>query len=387
MTRARPLVLAVLLLPACETLSDQLEFDETPVPIFRGATLDDVPATPPAALKVMAWNVKYGAGRIDFWFDYYGDRVQMTQAEVGANMDGIYKLIREYDPDVLMTEEIEVNSRRSTYVDMVQGILDNTGLNYGAFFESWNSRYIPNEGLGRMQLGVAIFSKYPITAAKRIKQVERTDQDALTKFFYIRRVLGRAVIDAGGRDVAAWAVHVEAYDTDGTKQAQIKQLHDLLAAESLPWVVGGDLNELPPVCDETIAGDCDGKLKLKEFPDENAPEGDVYEQPPYTPSVLKSWYDDFTPWVTLADYGATPAAQKPFFTHTVLSPDKKGNDGEFGYWNRTLDYLFVRKTDSWTPGSTGVLQKPGDGPAPLAITSDPMRLSDHAPVYGEWRLP
>jgi len=62
---------------------------------------------------VMAWNVKYGAGRIDFWFDLWGDRVQMSEVEVQANLRGIYDLIEEVDPDILMTEEIEINSRRS----------------------------------------------------------------------------------------------------------------------------------------------------------------------------------------------------------------------------------------------------------------------------------
>ena len=50
----------------------------------------------------------------------------------------------------MMAEEIEVNSRRSAYYNMVQGILDNTKLNYGAYMQTWKSRYIAAEGLGRM---------------------------------------------------------------------------------------------------------------------------------------------------------------------------------------------------------------------------------------------
>jgi endonuclease/exonuclease/phosphatase family metal-dependent hydrolase len=374
-------------LAACEPLADTLDFASTEAPIFRDEADPEPPASAPEALRVMAWNVKYGAGRLDFWFDYHGDRVQMTVDEVHQNLDALCALIREVDPDVLMTEEIEVNSRRSAYVDMVSHLLACTDLNYAAYFQSWDARYVPTEGLGRVDLGNAILSRYPIRSATRFKQVERSDLDPLTRYFYIRRVLGRAVIDLGDREVAAWVAHVEAYDTDGTKQAQIRQLFDLLSAEPLPWVMGGDLNELPPVCDERVAGDCDGKLQLSGFNDENAPEGDDFAQPPYTPSVLAPWFAAFTPAIDLARYGTTPASQRPFFTHTTLSPDALSpRDGQPGFWNRTLDYLFVRGSDRWEPGSTTVLQRPGDGPSGRPITSDPMRLSDHAPILGTWRL-
>ena len=33
-------------------------------------------------LRVMTWNVKFGGGRIDFFFDGHGDRVRMNEAEV-----------------------------------------------------------------------------------------------------------------------------------------------------------------------------------------------------------------------------------------------------------------------------------------------------------------
>ncbi|HEY0881447.1 MAG TPA: endonuclease/exonuclease/phosphatase family protein, partial [Archangium sp.] len=287
-----------------------------------------------------------------------------------------------------MTEEIEVGSRRSAYVDMVRYFLENSNLRYAAFIETWDARYVPQEGVGRIVLGNAIFSRYPIVKAERIRQEDRTDQDGLTKTFYIKRAVGRVEVDVGnGRTVAAFAVHTEAYDQDGTKQKQINQIFDLLKAEQLPWVIGGDFNELPPVCDEKVTdtndpASCEGRLRLSGFMDERASsKGTEYEQPPYTPSVMKKFYDEFEPSITLARYGVGEAAQQPFFTHSVLGPDGLNDEGEPGRWNRTLDYLFVRKGETWT--TTDVLQEPGR----LGITSDPLRISDHAPTVGTWSLP
>ena len=62
--------------------------------------------------------------------------------------------------------------------------------------------------------GNAIFSRYPITSAQRIAQTDRTDLDALTETFYIRRAIGRADIDLH-ECLAAFVVHTGAYDEDG----------------------------------------------------------------------------------------------------------------------------------------------------------------------------
>lgn len=329
----------------------------------------------------MTWNLKYGAGRIPFWFDCWGDRVQMTRAEVETNMSGIYELLNETDPDVLMTQEVEIHSRRSAYYNMVTGILNNTQLNYAAYFESWDSRYIPSEGLGRMHLGTVIFSKYPISKAERVKQADRTDQDAATNAFYIKRTIGRAEIKLNtATTIAALVVHAEAYDKDGTKKKHIEQFYELAASESLPTLLGGDLNELPPTA-----------LTTESFPDErtSAVCSEDFESAPYTPALLQPFFDTMVPAIPLERYGITEESQKRYFTHTVLGPDDTNEKGEAGFWSRTLDYLFVTE-GSWVPGSTDVLQSSGqqigtDAAGPI-LQSDPLKLSDHAPVVGTWEL-
>ncbi len=384
MRRLAPLLLLVL--AGCEWVADPLKFTREDVPRYKANAEHPAPPQNPTGLKVMAWNVKYGACRVDFWFDFWGDRVQLSEGEVNDCLTKVTALIKEYDPDILMAEEIEVDSKRSAYVDMVRFVLENTNLQYATFDETWNARYVPSEGVGRITLGNAIFSRYPITKAERIRQVDRTDQDFLTATFYIKRAIGRAEIDLGDRKIAAFVVHTEAYDFDGTKQKQIQQIFDVLKVEEMPWVIGGDFNELPPVCDEKAAegspDSCEGKLRLAGFLDERASsKGTEYEQPPYTPSVMKQFYDSYEPSISLSRYGVGEAAQSPYFTHTVLGPDGVNDEGVPGRWNRTLDYLFIRKGESWT--NTDVLQEAGR----LGITGDPLRLSDHAPVVGTWGLP
>ena len=175
----------------------------------------------------------------------------------------------------------------------------------------------PSEGLGRMNLGNAIFSKYPITETLRISQSDRTDLDALTETFYIRRAIGQANIDLGGVQLAAFVVHTEAYDEDGTKKRQIAHIHDVLKSVSGPFVIGGD-HELPRQ-----------PSNLKAFPDERTEPlcSDEFDQPPYTPEVMRPFYDDH-PRISLSNTGRMPAAKVAISLHSVMGPDEVNESGK-----------------------------------------------------------
>ena len=387
------MLIALSLCVSCEPFAltaDDIADDQ---PRFISEKLSELEAEP-NQLRVMAWNIKYGAMRLPFWFDCWGDQVSIPATQVEANMESIYEMIREADPDILLVEEIEFHSRRGAYYDMIQGILDHSELNYGAYYETWNSRYIPSEGLGRMSLGNAIFSKYPITKSEKIMQADRRDLDPVTKPFYLHRAIGRAEIQLSAtQSVAAYVVHTAAYDQDateteeGTKVKQIKQIYEVISSENLPFILGGDFNELPP-----------NAAKISNFPDERTSPvcGEDFEQPPYTPEIMSPFYEALKPWISLERYGVSEHEQKRYYTHSVLGDGEYNEAGDPITWNRTLDYLFASSDTNWLFGSTDVLQykdqqvgepnENGQYQLDWTLQNDPFSLSDHAPVFGVWEL-
>ncbi len=369
LTRSRLLrgfvVVGLLSTASCEPLADPIEPDRVVVPVFE-RSVKIPPNAAPSSLRIMTWNIKFGAARIDFWFDGWGDRVQMTPREVRQNLDGIERLVREADPDVLFVNEIEVNSRRSAYVDMLEDVLEHTNLNYGAYYQAWNSRYIASEGVGRIDMGIATLSKYPIVFAERIRQEDQSDDGFFHSLFYLHTVVGRARLRLGDREVAAYVAHVSAYDTDGTKQRQLVHLARIISEESLPFVLGGDFNELPPTA-----------VKTRDFADEHPDlKGTEFEQPPYSPEAMRPFFDRLQPAISLERMGTTEVSQSRYYSHGIRGPQHGGS------WTRLLDYLFLGNGGMWTDGSSDVLQAPGR----LGIQSDPNLLSDHAPVVGTWAL-
>ena len=78
------LPLLLFLLCACDPFNTT--FDDTEDAVSYKSTTIVAPMANDT-VKIMDWNVKFGGGRIDFFFDCYGKRVLMLRAEVIANLN------------------------------------------------------------------------------------------------------------------------------------------------------------------------------------------------------------------------------------------------------------------------------------------------------------
>jgi endonuclease/exonuclease/phosphatase family metal-dependent hydrolase len=219
---------------------------------------------------------------------------------------------------------------------------------------------VPSDGLGAVDSGNAILSKYPLRQGTRIALARRRDQGGLERYFYLRRNLLTAEVALPDQaPIRLVTVHTEAYAQDGTKLSHIERFK----AELDTWdsagqlVIGaGDLNTLPP-----------GTAQLSGFDDSACTED--FEADDYTSETtwLEPLYADYVPETPLQDYQAD---NTPFFSHTTRKD---------GFWNRKLDYLFTN--GRFAPGSALTHQDRDSGGI------DTMPLSDHAPLSVTLELP
>jgi len=331
-------------------------FDDREPAIAYQATKLKPAEQAPDTLVVMTYNVKFGGARIDFFFDCYGDRVVMTQEEVIKNMEGLASKINQVKPDILFLNEVDINGKRSADVDQMQWLLDNTHLNYGVYASQWQVKYVPSNGIGHINSGNGILSRWPLQDGERIALPQMGDQDPVTRFFYLRRNLLRATLDLpDGRKLALVCTHLDAYSKDDTRLKQLEILQQELAdikAKGLEVVFGGDLNTLAP-----------GTKKYSNF-DDSVCEDEDFVMDDYAKELtwLQPFYDAYQEVIPLAEYQAD---EKKYYSHTV--------NGK-GWWNRRLDYLFTSL--SWQAGSGLVHQNAERG------GMETMPLSDHCPVSG-----
>jgi endonuclease/exonuclease/phosphatase family metal-dependent hydrolase len=356
--------LAVVVLFSCRSLVTTYEDVESAI-YYEDASQESAEFND--TLKVMTWNIRFGAARIPFFGDSCGDRVLMTQAETEGYLNSIVDYINSTEPDILLLQEVDISSKRSAYVNQLQYILNRTHLNYGVYASMWNAEIIPSDGLGRVDVGNAVLSRWEITDAERIQLPLRTDQDALTQYFYLRRNILKAKI-ALPIDKAFYAVniHATAFATDDTKQkhiARYKEVLDDLDLLGATFVTGGDLNSVPPSADSTdfcYEDMCNGESFHADANGGPHKEGSYFENFTEEPNLIKPFYQDYFPAIdTLIVNNAEN------FTHSPWNENRPINDTN--YWDRKLDYLFTN-IDGFSNGKTHIEAKLHSDHAPVSAT-------------------
>ena len=357
---------AGLVLLSCEPLVTDFRDIEDAV-LYESSSKTDIQNSPDSLL-VITWNIRFGAARIPWFGDSCGDRVIMTNSEVITHLDNIADYINSVEPDILLLQEVDVESKRSGYVDQVQWLLDNTYFNYGAYASMWQAQFIPSDGLGRVDAGNAILSLWEITEAERIQLPLRTDQGGLTQYFYLRRnILKTKIAVPNQNDFYSVCAHTTAFATDDTKQKHIQkfsQVLDNLNDSGATFIAGGDLNSVPPGAisiDYCMEDKCSDESFHQAGDNPEHKEGSYFNNFIEEPLLLQPLYNEY--YSAIEPESANSADH---FTHSPWNTESNN----ITYWDRKLDYMFSSNSLSGGMTHQGANQ-----------------LSDHAPVSAVLGLP
>lgn len=322
-------------------------------------------------LKVMSFNVQYMASK-NYVFFYDIDtndpiRIQAvlnsgktvanrpTETDVTWTLDQVAQLIATEDPDVVMLQEVNRSEdSRTYYIDQVTELLlripDNT---YSCRSEAsyWKAEFIFHPKiLGPVNMELVTLSKYTITQSTR-HQLPRPQRSFLARPFYFQRALLESrIADNQGNSIALVNTHYEAWGAGtGIMQKQVaatQQVLENLETEDIPWILGGDLNLLPP--DENRQRSRIIQAGMGNY-DEVTAIGPLYDK-----------YSGIPPLQELL--GSTP---EYWYTHYPNDPYASGPD-------RTIDYVFF--SDDWELRDSYIVQ---DGA---------LEISDHLPVVGVFSI-
>lgn len=340
---------------SCEPLATGFDDIET-VPVYQVKNTV-TPSPPDSSVLVLTWNIRFGIGRLPWFGDACGKNSIFTREEIITRLDSVIDAINRINPDILLLQECDINSKRSAYINQFQYILDRTNFNYATYGYQWKAQFIPSNGLGRLEESNAIFSKWPITEAKRIQLDLREDQISIERFFYERCCMVTALIKIPGfKDLFTVNIHASAFSTDDTKHKHLISFkNELDRIESLGslFVGGGDLNTLPLVSDSLdfcLEDACPDESFHQPGDDPTHKDGSNYapEQ-----EWMLPFYNTYESAVPLLKYQAN---QENYFSHTTR-PEH--------LWDRKLDYLFTNS--KWETNSDRTHQ-------------ELLFHSDHAPV-------
>ena len=206
-----------------------------------------------AELELLSWNIGYaGLGKgSDFVMDG-GEHMRAADREtVQRYLAGISETVRGGDYDLVLLQEVDVNSSRTYSIDETGTLASGDA----AFALNYSCGYVPNpntyfiDPFGKIHSGLLSCSSYAVENSER-RSLPCPFSWPL-RIVNLKRCLLVSYLPVEGSDARLVLVnlHLEAYDDGEGKLAQTKQLMDFLEAEYRKGnyvIAGGDFNQVFP---------------------------------------------------------------------------------------------------------------------------------------------
>ena len=148
------------------------------------------------------------------------------------DLDGIARVIKSENPDLVALQEVDVNTERSgADVNQAAEIARRLDMHY------YFAKAIDYQG---GEYGVAILSKFPLeeTRVHRLPSQEGTGGEP--------RIMATAKVTLpNGVDIRFGSTHLDAQRQPVNRELQIREIVNVSNQENLPFILAGDFNATP----------------------------------------------------------------------------------------------------------------------------------------------
>ncbi|WP_230383867.1 endonuclease/exonuclease/phosphatase family protein [Pedobacter endophyticus] len=149
-------------------------------------------------------------------------------SEGTIDLDAVAAAIKLQSPDLVALQEVDVNTRRSGGINEAVLLAQKLKMNF------YFAKAIAHDG---GDYGVAILSRFPLSDAKTFMLPKNNDLKAE------QRVLAIAKVEIDKNKFIRFAsTHLDAERTNENRMMQAKEINRLFSNETLPVILGGDLN-------------------------------------------------------------------------------------------------------------------------------------------------
>lgn len=213
------------------------------------------------SISMLVWNVQFCAGRESLFFYDGGEAVHVPEHRTRATIEEVADTLRTFDADIVMLQEVDRNSDRTSRIDQHAELLTRLSYPYHVSTPYYQNRYVPyptHQHLGRVDMHLSIFSRFAIRSAVRHPLTDLHESWIRRQFNLRRAVLEVGLPLSDGRRLSLMNTHLAAFSRgDGTLPAQIAAVADRVDDAQLRneiAIVGGDFNALPPGDDPSRLG-------------------------------------------------------------------------------------------------------------------------------------
>jgi endonuclease/exonuclease/phosphatase family metal-dependent hydrolase len=153
--------------------------------------------------------------------------IHSANAHRGASLARIGTSLAEMKADVVLLQEVDRHRAKSGYADQPAVLAKALGMTYA---------YGVNVRVGSQEYGTAILSRFPIISGENTPLPNASGRQP--------RGLLHAVISVEGIELSVFNTHLD-FHGGSLKGTQMKRAAALIATDTRPRLVGGDLNSKP----------------------------------------------------------------------------------------------------------------------------------------------
>lgn len=221
----------------------------------------NAPIIQDSVLSFAIWNIGYaGLGEeSDFFYEKgsllsAGSMVRPPKAAMEKNWAGIQQQVQQTKTDFWLLQEVDFSSKRSYYVNQVEGISQLLPDQYASFAINYQVARVPVPVLepwkvyGKVKSGLETLTRFEPTEANRLQLPGSYSWP--TRIFMLDRCAAiHRFPHANGKEVVVINIHNSAYDDGSLKAQQMDFLKNLFTEEYEKGnyvIAGGDWNQCPP---------------------------------------------------------------------------------------------------------------------------------------------
>jgi mRNA deadenylase 3'-5' endonuclease subunit Ccr4 len=178
--------------------------------------------------SILTYNIGYGSYPQDYTFFMEGGKESIARSynDVMQNINGSVSLIKQYNPDIILLQEVDIKGDRSYKINEFEQFRNS--------FNEYNSLYAINydtsyllypltHPVGKNTSSIALFSKFLINSTTRRSL---PISNGFSKFFDLDRCYTVSEIDiSNGKKLYLYNVHLTAYGgSDDIRKEQTKMI-------------------------------------------------------------------------------------------------------------------------------------------------------------------
>lgn len=200
-------------------------------------------------ISFLSWNLGYAGYEqsMDFFYDG-GKNVRTTKENAKRNLHGIIDILKQHrDIDVMMLQEVDIDSKRSYRMNMLDSICKAFPEFTPFYAPNYRCEFVPiplSDPIGKVECGLVILSRYRPIVVRRHQLPNSTPFP--TRTFNLKRCILEAAYPLENGD-SLWIsnIHNSAYDNGDMRKQEIDYI-DSINTNRVYSFICGDWNSTPP---------------------------------------------------------------------------------------------------------------------------------------------